>query len=195
MTLPPATIGHMNVEDNAAAMLTPKDFLLAKRGANHDHKHSNHGNEEKYENHDKFELSGGFEHFPKPGNVIGNAQRRLSCTDKIVRWSCLGLQGGKLSSLIHSAHSSMSLSTVVIGRRCELDRCTRALVRRVVTEKSEANEDSSATSSRSSTKMKTATMANTTIVQGTDSSSLSLEGAMALSAVFGGSTGRSMGGD
>ncbi|KAL1522002.1 hypothetical protein AB1Y20_021647 [Prymnesium parvum] len=47
----------------------------------------------------------------------------LSCSDKILRWNCLGLQGGLFAHLVQPLY----LSTVVVGRRFSKPHCERAL--------------------------------------------------------------------
>jgi hypothetical protein len=137
-------------------------LLLAKRGARMLHSSSSSSSATTSPN---YVLNGGFEPIYTSKQVVGNSKRRLSCTDKINRWQKLGLQGGLLSSFIHEATSSMSLSTIVIGRRYDATRCSKVF---------------GTTATR--------------VIQGRPMSSLSLEGNKE-KAVFGKSTGRAMGGD
>ena len=129
-------------------------------------------------------LAGGFECMSCSSDVVGNTSRRLSCTDKICRWISLGLQGGRLSSMILNASNSLSPNTIVIGRRYDAERCSKAL-------------------SRGNTNVihggKLVSRTNDEKTQLSELSVLStrsLEGMhLSSSAVFGGTTGRSMGGD
>ena len=47
----------------------------------------------------------------------------LSCSDKMLRWSALGLQGGLLAHFVPPLH----LASVVVGRRFSRPHCERAL--------------------------------------------------------------------
>lgn len=47
-----------------------------------------------------------------------------TCSDKLCRWNCLGLQGSLLSSLLEAP---MYLSTVTVGRKLSAITCRRAL--------------------------------------------------------------------
>ena len=130
-------------------------------------------------------LAGGFERIKCPSDVVGNPTRRLSCTDKIVRWQHLGMQGGRLSSLVSHAPSSLSPSTIVIGRRYDAARCTRALACNGTTHVLHGEVIHS-----SCLKEKTKE------TDENSSSTFSLEGEHSHgSAAFGSTTGRSMGGD
>lgn len=71
--------------------------------------------------------------------VTSGRGRSLSCSDKILRWNCTGIQGGLLSSLLHVSGASSDLSnsnnndprmlleSVVIGRKYSEHHATRAL--------------------------------------------------------------------
>ena len=162
---------HQSSNSHSTFIPPPPPLLLAKRGAPVQSSFSTLTSKNPTIMHI---LNGGFEKIDDPKQVIGNPNRRLSCTNKIIRWQYLGLQGGFISAFIKNAPISMSPSTIVIGRRYDSLRCSKVLAR-----------------------------GRTTILHG-HSKSLSLEGKTSqrnsttgatATAVFGGSTGRSMGGD
>ena len=55
--------------------------------------------------------------------------RALSCSDKILRWNALGIQGALLSHFV----DPVRLTSVVIGRKYDYDRCRFATCCRVLT--------------------------------------------------------------
>lgn len=58
----------------------------------------------------------------RASDAIGVAGKSLSCSDKIVRWHALGLQGALLSHFLEPVR----LASVVIGRKYDFARCTYA---------------------------------------------------------------------
>lgn len=52
----------------------------------------------------------------------------MSCSDKIAKWNCVGLQGAQLMRFLHEP---LYLSTVTIGRKFSRAHCERALCCRV----------------------------------------------------------------
>ena len=56
--------------------------------------------------------------------VLEKSLHSLSCSDKIARWQCLGLQG---TLLLRWLTSPLYLQTVVVGRKFGRKRCERAL--------------------------------------------------------------------
>jgi len=63
--------------------------------------------------------------FPPPGTALVSSSQGvwMSCSDKILKWNCLGLQGCLLSQFMHPLY----LSSVVIGRKFSQRICERAL--------------------------------------------------------------------
>lgn len=55
--------------------------------------------------------------------AFGNSQVRLSCSDKILKWNAVGLEGALLSHVIQP----LSLTSVIIGRKFNEKRAKRAL--------------------------------------------------------------------
>ena len=67
---------------------------------------------------------------PPPAGTLypsGDAPASLSCSDKIARWNCLGLQGALLSTWFEPLY----LSSVSVGRKFSQAHCERALCCRV----------------------------------------------------------------
>eukprot|EP00939_MAST-03C_sp_MAST-3C-sp1_P004886 g4886.t1 len=62
----------------------------------------------------------------KIDSVVGSSASRLTCTDKIVRWNAVGLQGALLSILIPRP---MYLSSIAIGRKFARDRLDASIGR------------------------------------------------------------------
>ncbi len=58
----------------------------------------------------------------------GPPTRSLSCSDKLLRWGCLGIQGSMMSSLLEE--DVLLHSVVVCGGGCDADSLRRALVER-----------------------------------------------------------------
>lgn len=56
--------------------------------------------------------------------VAGSPHYSLSCSDKIVRWQCLGLQGTLLMQFLHHP---LYLQSCTFGRKFNRQRCERAL--------------------------------------------------------------------
>ena len=71
------------------------------------------------------ELSNGKQPFPPPGTALVSSSQGayMSCSDKILKWNCLGIQGSLLSHIMHPIY----LSTIVIGRKFSQGICERAL--------------------------------------------------------------------
>ena len=78
-------------------------------------------------NYSTLTLPGGFTVAPQASSVIGNKRLRSSCTDKIIRWQHLGMQGGLLSGIIQDTHKYLAPSSIIIGRRFDAERCAFGL--------------------------------------------------------------------